>query len=112
MATWPDTESILKKLFGCPTRVLVALWILESDDTPFFQVQAIDALRPYGQAGSKTRSALELFVQLGMLQAMNDGRRRYYTRLDSRLWSPLGAIGESMGLKVRDENGVAARHHA
>jgi len=99
--SWTSENSDhVKIFFGKPARVLAAAWIIARRGESFYQQEATSALGPAGESPSQTRDALELFVEEGLLSAMNDGRRRYYTQAEHPLWAAYEAISVSVGLSV------------
>jgi hypothetical protein len=89
------SAAIAKTLFGRSTRVALADWILDRD-AAFFQLEAQDALRAYGEAASAVTQELRKFVDVGMLAETPDGRRVYFTKLDSPLWGAFAAIATAL----------------
>jgi len=98
---WDKTNAATLKLhFGKPGRILTASWILSLERKAFFQHEAIQALEFVGEVGSGTRLVLEQFVESGLLSAVNDGRRRYYTQIENPLWGAYRAIAAAVGLSL------------
>jgi len=98
---WTSTNSkFCKAFFGHPGRALLAAWVLERGQDPFYQEEATDALRPAGEAKSATQTAIKLFVHHGLLTEFPDGNRKYYTALDHPLWAAYRAIAEALGLRA------------
>ncbi len=75
-----------KSLFGRSLRVTLADWISNLEDPIFFQQQAKDAMRDFGEANSGVVKELAVFVEFGMLQRVESERRAYYQRLTSPFW--------------------------
>lgn len=93
-----EKSSLLKAFFGKPARALLAAWVIQRQGDSFFQQEAVDALRLAGETMSATQGVLEFFVYFGMLQPINDGRRRYYTPVEHPLWSAYQGVAVACGL--------------
>ena len=93
--TWNDSKSVVAKdLFGRPLRVVLAAWILDKGE-PFYLQEAQQAMLPYGLSGSGVPKELRNFEAHGMLTELADGRRIYFSMLESPYWAALAAIVES-----------------
>lgn len=95
-----ETKNVAKSMFGRPSRVLVAAWVIDRGSEAFFLLEAQIALQPHGAALSAVRDDLEQFVGAGMLQSVQIGNRRYFQPLPHPLWHAWRGIGESLGLLV------------
>jgi len=91
-----------KGLFGRPTRVLLAAWILGRSGEPFYLLEAQVALSQYGESGSAVASELVLFAQHGLVARTSVGRRVYFTPLVSPFWAAFDAISTALGLTPAD----------
>lgn len=88
-------KAAAKALFGRSLRIALAEWICELEDATFFQQQAKDAMRNYGEANSGVLKELAAFVEFEMLQRVESERRTYYQRLDSPFWSAFQQISRA-----------------
>lgn len=85
----------MKALFGRPARVLLTSWILE-ERRAFFQAEAQDALRAFGQSPSAVAQELEKLTTFGLLSRIEPGagERRVWFQplLQHPLWEAFKAI--------------------
>ena len=97
----PDLQVLCKALFGAPSRVLLAVWILERKGGAFYQTEAQDGLRVFGLAGSAVQGDLKRFTEHQLLIETSIGNRNYFVQTESGLWdvyrclSRVLAIGDS-----------------
>lgn len=110
IGSWGDTQKALAKdLFGRPLRVLLAAWILDREGEPFYLAEAQDAMRPFGEAGSGVRAEVESFLKHGLLSKYEDGRRNYFTPIESAMWPAFEAIVAALALGQREVGHGAKR---
>jgi hypothetical protein len=91
-------KSRAKALFGSPCRILLATWVLERNDEPFYLKEAQRALGDFGEADSATGAAIDSFVDHGMLMRTPDQNKVYFSRVDSPLWTAYETIGIALEL--------------
>jgi hypothetical protein len=107
-AVWNEpTRRRAKELFGAPTRLILAAWILAQDDNAFFQQEVQDALRRFGEAPTAVRLELGTFVEQGLLNRFPDGRRVYFTQATSPIWAAYGALAVAFEL-AKDDSATPA----
>ncbi|MFN8052871.1 MAG: hypothetical protein U0Q22_15605 [Acidimicrobiales bacterium] len=87
-----------KALFGRSLRVALAHWIIEREGEHFFQLEAQDAMRAFGEAPSGVPKELANFVEQGMLTTFFDERRHYFTAAETPLWAAFAAAAIAVGL--------------
>ena len=103
-----DAKIVAKALFGRPARLLLAAWITSREGEPFFQQEAMDAMRTYSEAGSAVQTELELFVKYGLLQRTPSETRVYFVVLESPFWAPLLEAGRAVDAYM-ELNGPSGR---
>ncbi|SFM85621.1 hypothetical protein SAMN05421671_3775 [Pimelobacter simplex] len=54
----------------------------------------------FGEAHSGVSKEIEGFMAHGMLTMFEDGRRHYYSVLESPFWAAFAAIGDALGLQL------------
>jgi len=79
-------ESILKTLFGKPSRILLAGWILDRQGKPFFASEAQRAMSLVNIVPSSIAKDLKDFVDCGMLIRVPEPGRIYFSTTPSALW--------------------------
>lgn len=87
------SSDVLKKLFGRPVRVYLAIWILGHAQT-FYLQEAQVALQAQGQAPSATRDEVLTLRDCGLLLETAIGGRKYYTAATSPWWAVFEAIAQ------------------
>lgn len=87
-----DAQEVGRQLFGRPSRLAFALWIVRRDKPRFYQSE------PPREVIQQSAVAIEAsrLVRLGMLdeQRPDDSRRVYYERTDSPLWRIIEVAAE------------------
>ena len=94
----PEQRRLIKALFGGPSRLLLAAWILERQGEAFYLGEAQDVLRLVGVAGSAVQGDLKRFVTHGMLLETGVAHRNYYLQTASPLWPAYQALADALGL--------------
>lgn len=89
-------DDLAKRLFGRPLRIELAAWIHRSRESPFYLLEAQEAMAALGHAASSTRAELGLFVSCRMLVEHAEQKRRYFTPVDSPLWGAFQAITDAL----------------
>lgn len=95
-----DDSELLKRLFGRPTRIHLALWVIGRDREPFYLLEAQTALLRDGHALSATRAEVQTLLHCGLLIETPDGNRKYYTPTESPWWDVFAHIGRALTVTV------------
>jgi hypothetical protein len=89
-----EVDTLGRVLFGRSCRLRLALWILEQSDRRFYQSE------PPPSVIVQSAAAIELqrLVSIGMLRVspQKERRRVYYERTNSRLWSAIETIRDTL----------------
>ncbi len=93
-----ENTELIKRLFGRPARVYLALWIIQREHQPFYLLEAQTALQSSGHAMSATRTEVHTLLDCGLLTETPDGNRRYYTPIRSAWWGVFEHIGVALSL--------------
>ena len=87
-----DVHEVGKLLFGRPSRLALAIWIVRHDKPRFYQSEPPREVIWQGAVAEE----LGKLVKLGMLEEVrpDDARRVYYDRTDSPLWKIIEAAAD------------------
>lgn len=97
-AGWRGADKqVVKDLFGRPLRVALASWIISRAGDPFYVQQAQQAMLAVGEASSGVTKELRVFEAHGLLLAVQDGRRIYFTPIASPFWPAFEGIADACG---------------
>lgn len=105
MRSWShEARRRAKNIFNKPTRVAVAVWVLEREGRSFYQGEATQALSGKGEAISAVQTELERLTDWSMLTRVQPpgDRRVWYTQAPSDLWDVFRAAGRAFALFGED----------